>query len=123
MKYDPRIHHRRSIRLNGYDYRQAGAYFVTFVVRNRECLFGQVNAGGEIMLSTDGELITACWNETPRHFDNIALAAFVVMPNHLHGIVVIRAPTTPSQRHTPGIIVGHRTRFQIGVHPQNQPIA
>ncbi|MFQ5779284.1 MAG: transposase [Nitrospiria bacterium] len=79
---------RRSIRLKGYDYRQAGAYFVTVSTQNRECLFGDI-ADGEMVLNDAGRMVETVWEETPKLRPNIALDEFVVMPNHVHGIVTI----------------------------------
>jgi REP element-mobilizing transposase RayT len=90
MTYDPERHHRRSIRLRGYDYRQAGAYFVTICVQDRACLFGEV-VDGDMRLSKAGENVQAVWNDLPRRFPGIDLDAFVVMPNHVHGIVFLGA--------------------------------
>src|SRR5579872_2567046 len=79
--------HRRSIRLRDYDYAQAGAYFVTICAYGQECLFGEV-AGGQMQQNYCGQIVFACWNTLPNHFANIELDAFVVMPNHFHGILV-----------------------------------
>ena len=87
-KYDPAIHHRRSIRLQGYDYSQAGAYFVTICTQNRECLFGEI-VDGEMRLNDVGKMIQAVWDEIPANYPGIDIDAFIVMPNHIHGIVVI----------------------------------
>jgi len=88
MKFDPKIHHRCSIRLNGYDYTQAGAYFVTVVTQARESLFGEV-AGGEMRLNRYGEIVLKWWDAIPEHFPNVETDAFVIMPNHVHGIIMI----------------------------------
>ncbi len=79
---------RRSIRLKGYDYSQPGAYFVTIVTQDRACLFGAV-VDGAMRLNAFGEIVTWTWYDLPNHAPNVALDAFVVMPNHVHGIVVI----------------------------------
>ena len=79
---------RRSIRLQGYDYRQVGAYFVTICTHNRLFLFGQV-MDGEMCLNDAGQIVEKCWSEIPGHFPHMALDAFVVMPNHVHGIIVL----------------------------------
>ena len=89
MTYGPAKHHRRSIRLREYDYAQAGAYFVTLVAHARECLFGRV-VEGQTHLSMPGEVVAAEWLRSARIRGEIELDAFVVMPNHVHGIVVIR---------------------------------
>jgi REP element-mobilizing transposase RayT len=88
MKYNPDIHHRRSIRLQGYDYSQNGAYFVTLCTQNRECLFGEI-VNGEMILNEYGKIVEQCWNDLPNHYDNIELDSYVIMPNHFHGIIII----------------------------------
>jgi putative transposase len=95
-RFDPDKHHRRSIRLKGYDYSDAGGYFVTIVARHRECLFGEV-VGGEMVLNPNGEIVQNWWEEIPRHFPNVETGAFVIMPNHVHGIIFIieRRGTVP----------------------------
>lgn len=87
-RYDPDKHHRRSVRLKGYDYSQVGAYFVTVVAYCRECRFGEVS-DGEMRLSGEGEVVENCWRDIPQHFPNAVLDQWVVMPNHLHGIIII----------------------------------
>jgi len=89
MKYNPDIHHRRSIRLKEYDYSQAGLYFITICTQNRECLFGDVK-NGMVELSHIGKIAHNIWYEIPQHFGHVELDEFVLMPNHLHGIIVIR---------------------------------
>jgi putative transposase len=89
MRFDPEKHHRRSIRLKGHDYSQPGAYFVTICTRDQACLFGHV-VNGEMRLNDAGEIAQRCWEEIPRHFPLVELDAFVVMPNHVHGIIVIQ---------------------------------
>ena len=88
MKYNPDKHHRRSIRLREYDYSQAGAYFVTICTKDRESIFGEI-AGGEMRLNSFGKMVQTCWLDLPRHYPHVELDAFVIMPNHIHGIVVL----------------------------------
>ena len=90
MTYDPRKHHRRSIRLKGYDYTQAGAYFVTIMTHDRECLFGEV-VDGQMRLNPFGEIVREEWFRTAvvRPYVMLAPDEFVVMPNHIHGIIWI----------------------------------
>jgi putative transposase len=88
MSYNPEIHHRRSIRLHGYDYTRAGAYFITICTHQRLCLFGEV-IDGKIQLNPIGQLIVSLWQRIPQHFPNVELDEFVLMPNHLHGIIII----------------------------------
>ena len=87
-KFDPQKHHRRSIRLKGYDYASEGAYYVTIVTYERECLFGEI-IDNEMYLSTYGEIVQKWWNELHIHFPNVEMGAFVIMPNHVHGIIFI----------------------------------
>jgi REP element-mobilizing transposase RayT len=88
MSYDPERHHRRSIRLKEYDYSQAGAYFVTICTQDRAHLFGDV-VDGEMRLNDVGRMVVTEWERIPERFLNIELDAFIVMPNHIHGIIVI----------------------------------
>lgn len=88
MKFDPDIHHRRSIRLPEYDYSQPGSYFVTICTYEKECLLGSV-AEGVVTLSDMGCIVEKCWLDLPKHFLNVEIDAHVVMPNHLHGIINI----------------------------------
>jgi REP-associated tyrosine transposase len=114
---------RRSIRLRHYDYSSAGAYFVTICAKDRECIFGNV-VDGEIFLNTWGDIVQACWNDLTAHYPWVMTDAFVVMPNHVHGIVRISddhndnvgagfkpAPTTkPPKRHgIPEIVRAFKT--------------
>ena len=98
------IHRRRAIRLPGYDYAQAGAYFVTICTQDRRCLFGDV-ADGHMHLNDAGRMIERWWQELQNKFPKIDTDEFVVMPNHIHGIVMIvgadlRVRPKPSGTHT-----------------------
>jgi len=88
MQYNPDKHHRRSIRLKGYDYSKAGAYFVTICTKDMECLFGDI-VDGEMRLNEYGTIITNRWDAIPNYIANVERDVFVVMPNHIHGIIVI----------------------------------
>jgi putative transposase len=87
---DGELPNRRSIRLRNYDYSQAGAYFVTIRVEGRRHLYGEVG-NGCMVRSLAGEVVASCWHEIPRHYREVELDEFVVMPNHVHGILVIRS--------------------------------
>ena len=94
------MHQRRSIRLRDYDYAQSGAYFVTICTHDRACLFGEI-VNDAMALNAMGDIAQRCWEAIPTHFPNVELDAFIVMPNHIHGIVLIIAdqpasPTPPS---------------------------
>jgi len=86
MKYNPDIHHRKSIRLKHYDYAETGAYFVTICTKDRECLFGEI-VNGEMRLNNAGEIVQNTWNDLINHVSNIVLDQFIIMPNHIHCIV------------------------------------
>jgi putative transposase len=88
MKYDPKIHHRRSIRLKGYDYSQNGAYFITLCAQDRKPIFGKI-VNYEMQLSQFGIIARDEWLKTSEMRKNIEMDEFVVMPNHFHGIIVI----------------------------------
>lgn len=106
--YNPQIHHRRSIRLKGYDYSQAGFYFVTICTQDRQHLFGEIlvmdsGVGTEIVgaeidsapttnqmvLNDAGKMVSQLWYQIPNNFHNVQLHEFVIMPNHIHGIIEI----------------------------------
>jgi putative transposase len=84
--YNPNIHHRRSIRLKGYDYSQEGLYFITINTKDRECLFGEI-VDGKMVLNDAGKIANKCWLEIPKHFPDTVLHDHIVMPNHVHGII------------------------------------
>lgn len=88
MRYNPSKQYRRSIRLKGYDYSQAGAYFVTIRTGQGECVLGNV-VHGETKCSPIGKIAERFWHEIPEHFPYIELDEFKVMPNHVHGIILI----------------------------------
>jgi putative transposase len=88
MPYDPNIHHRRSIRLKNYDYSQPGAYFVTICTEGRLCLFGDVE-DAQMKINEYGSMVQDCWNGLPTHYPQVALDAFIVMPNHVHAIIIL----------------------------------
>jgi REP element-mobilizing transposase RayT len=92
MRGDPERRHRRSIRLKGYDYARAGAYFVTVCTYGGECLFGDV-AGDEMRFNEYGEIARQAWDGLLHHYSGVETDAFVVMPNHVHGIIVITDET------------------------------
>ena len=88
MGFDAEIHHRRSIRLCGYDYAGAGAYFLTVCTQGRECLFG-TGTDGAMCRNAAGDMVRTVWDELPTRFPHVVMDVFVVMPNHVHGIVII----------------------------------
>ncbi len=89
MKFDPQKHHRHSIRLQGYDYSQAGAYFVTIVAWQREMLFGEI-VDEEMILNDFGKIVQWEWLDLPKRFKYLELGAYIIMPNHVHCILIFR---------------------------------
>jgi putative transposase len=79
---------RKSIRLREYDYSQPGEYFLTICTYNHECILGSI-IHGEMKLSAKGTIAQRCWEEIPKHFSNAQLDEYIVMPNHIHGILIL----------------------------------
>src|SRR4030042_4794431 len=94
MKVNPRIYHRRSIRLKGYDYSQSGAYFVTICTKGRELYFEKYRGLQEIVRQQ--------WEELPQRFPDLTLDEFIIMPNHIHGIFIVGATLAVAQNHGAG---------------------
>ncbi|HAO99202.1 MAG TPA: transposase [Fibrobacteres bacterium] len=88
MSYDPNKHHRQTTRLRGYDYASPGTYFVTLNAQNRLHLFGEI-VNGSVQLNMYGKLAFDCWEQIPTHFPYVHLDEFIIMPNHVHGILQI----------------------------------
>ena len=84
----PSYRKRKSPRLQGYDYSQAGAYFVTICTHHRQHLFGTI-ADDTMHCNSAGDIATDCWLSIPEHYPDVELDAFVVMPNHVHGIMLL----------------------------------
>lgn len=105
-KYNPNIHQRKSIRLKGYDYSQAGLYFITICCQDRACLFGKI-IDGEMILNEYGQIAFDEWIKTPEIRPNVKLGEFVLMPNHIHGIIRIlgrgelNSPEITNESHSP----------------------
>src|SRR4030067_2716725 len=89
MKYYPDVHHRRSIRLKAYDYSQPGAYFITICTDNKELYFEQY--------PQLKQLVNRQWHEITSRFDNIQQDEFIIMPNHIHGIIFVGATLAVAQ--------------------------
>jgi REP element-mobilizing transposase RayT len=115
MNYDPQKHHRRSIRLRGYDYSSPGAYFITICSHNKQFLFGNV-ADGQMHRNDYGEIVQEEWFRSARIRKEIQLDAWMVMPNHVHGIVMI-APVA-AHGYAPGTaLAAHRAvAHGVGAH-------
>ena len=118
MESKQRLHHRRLTRLKDYDYSQPGGYFITICTKNRSCLFGVVD-NDRVILNQYGEIIQISWLALPEHYHNVELDVFVIMPNHIHGIIFLTdvgaglkpAPTvSPGYCHPlPEIVRGFKT--------------
>ncbi|MGJ3249220.1 MAG: hypothetical protein ACFE0I_24490 [Elainellaceae cyanobacterium] len=88
MNYDPAKHHRHSIRLKGFDYTTSGAYFITICTHHRECLFGEI-VNGTMQLNPLGQIGQRHWLKLPNHYRHLSLDKFIIMPDHIHGILVL----------------------------------
>jgi putative transposase len=108
MPYDPAIHHRQSIRLKGYDYSQPGAYFVTIVTHGRDSFLSSV-VDRDVRLSRYGQVAAREWLGLPHHYPHIELDEFCIMPDHVHGIIVICTGGSGSSYALPEIVRGFKT--------------
>ena len=117
---------RRSIRLQGYDYSQAGAYFITLCTRNQESLFGDI-VDGEMRLNAAGLIVAESWKWLATQYRHVELDEWVIMPNHLHGIIVItddssQTAHTSNTASTPPINPIRRGGSRTALLPQRKPI-
>ena len=115
MHFDPEKHHRRSVRLEEYDYSRPGAYFVTVCVQDHTCLFGRVS-GDKVDLSPQGQIVGECLRGIPVHSAGVQLDAFVVMPNHVHFIVVIQEPPVGATHASHDSVAAARTEDKWATH-------
>jgi REP element-mobilizing transposase RayT len=97
MKYNPEIHKRRSLRFKNYNYAQQGAYFVTICTKYRECLFGEI-VSGEMVLNAAGDLVRKAWDELQVIYQRVETDQFIIMPNHVHGIILFNAGKNRNRR-------------------------
>ncbi|TSA16141.1 transposase [bacterium] len=118
MKYNPLVHHRRSIRLRGYDYAQPGEYFITSCTSGREHLFGEIE-NGIMKLSELGRIVTEEWLRTPTIRSNVELDEFIVMPDHFHGIIDLHAER--NGEHEQDSSCGGELQFAPTVTPFRSP--
>lgn len=91
---------RNSIRLKDFDYSQNGYYYVTICTKDRECLFGKID-NGKMVLNQAGNVADKCWLEIPKHYPFVILDEFIIMPNHVHGIIVIQHTNVGANNHSP----------------------
>lgn len=99
-KYNPKIHNRHSIRLPEYNYSQDGWYYVTLCVLGNKCIFGKFT-DGRILLYQYGRIVEKCWKWLTQQYSYVHLDEYVVMPNHLHGIIIIRKDCKGGSRTAP----------------------
>jgi REP element-mobilizing transposase RayT len=119
MDANKKIVGRRSIRLPGYDYTMAGFYAITMCTEDRACYFGNV-VDGKMQLNTAGRIADECWRAIPAHFPDAILHAYVIMPNHVHGIVEIR--NVPETRNGGETAVGANNYSPLHeLNTQNKP--
>jgi putative transposase len=102
-RYNPDIHHRRSVRLKGYDYAATGAYFIIICAYERECLFGEIVAG-EMCPGEYGRVVLNEWLRTGENRQEVLLGECVVMPNHFHGILQVNDGATGTAGHDEGTV-------------------
>jgi REP element-mobilizing transposase RayT len=89
MEFKQKQCHRRLTRLKDYDYSQPGAYFITICTKERKCLFGEIE-NDQMRVNDYGEIVQLSWLDLPQHYPNVQLDAFVIMPNHVHGIIFLQ---------------------------------
>ena len=105
-------HHRRSIRLKRYDYSQSGRYFLTLCVKGRKHLFGNI-VDGEMILNEAGRFARECWLAIPDHFPRAIVLEFVIMPNHVHGIIELKDKSIEGPNSMPHEKQKHRFQGMI----------
>ena len=116
--FGTRKHHRQSTRLPGYDYSHNGLYFVTICSWRRECVFGEI-VNGEMRLNELGEIVLETWHELPYRFPDIQFDQFVVMPNHVHGIIhIVGAPLVGAPNQTTNL--SNKPKHQNTIGNQNR---
>jgi len=123
MKYDPNIHRRRSLRLKNYNYSQSGLYFITVCTQDRIELFGEIK-NGKMILNDYGRIIQIHWQEIPKHYPDIKLLEYVIMPNHIHGILWFTKyigdpnPLSPNDKNFQNVGAIHELPLQIHKSPR-----
>ena len=117
MPYDPNKHHRRSIRLAGYDYRQPGYYFVTVCTYRHQALFGHV-IEDQMQLSVYGRIVDTIWRRLLDRADGVTLDAWVVMPNHVHAIIVLTGDAGSSGRGEAWSVTSGPSEMKVGGESQ-----
>ena len=98
MTFSTRRSRHKDLRLQGYDHSTPGGYFVTVCVRNRDCVLGAI-VDGEMRPSGEEELVQAPWTSLTQRFPLVDLDAFVLMPNHIHGVIILSEPAETGDSH------------------------
>lgn len=119
MTYNPNQHHRRSIRLGGYDYSSPGAYFIILCTYQRQCLFGVI-INDQMQLNDLGQIVADEWTKTLQIRPDFKLDEWIIMPNHLHGIVLISTSKQPNNKTT---VVGAHSCAPLPNNPVSKGIA
>ena len=127
MIFDPQIHHRRSIRLSEYNYSQEGAYFITIVTHKRECIFGVID-DHTMHPNTADKIATECWLEIPIHFPYVLADSFIVMPNHIHGILALTSSLSKISQNAEasshgGTVPAQQTKSHSTIETFGKPIS
>ncbi len=107
-----------SARLQGWDYRHAAAYFLTICTQNHECFFGECQ-NARVTLTTAGMIVQGCWYQIPYLYPHVNLGAFVVMPNHIHGILILN--DTAEHNHGNNNATFDAGAFDVGAFESNAP--
>ncbi len=116
MRFNPGMHHRKSIRLTNYDYSQNGLYFITICTHQRLPLFGEI-VDGVMNLNRAGIMVDKIWREIPEKYSGVIIDEFVIMPNHIHGIVELANVEAVSGNHRHDVVVS-----VVGAAPCGRPI-
>jgi REP element-mobilizing transposase RayT len=120
-RFNPEIHHRRSIRLQNYDYSQNGAYFVTICVNKKQELLGNIE-NGEMIPNDAGLMVSNLWQKLAEKFDGVFIDEFCVMPNHFHGILVIENSMKMGENMVSPVRIEIENTKNVGVEPCFNPI-
>ena len=121
MNFNPDLHHRKSIRLKGYDYTQSGAYFITLCAENRTCLFGRIK-DNEMNINEFGYAVVDVWQWLPEQYPYVSIGEFIIMPNHFHGILTLNETRRGGSRTAHETPInprrgGSRTALDIPIDP------
>ncbi len=109
------------MRLKGYDYSKPGYYFVTVCTQNKKCLFGDIR-NRQMVLNSTSRVVEKVWNELPEHYQHVELDAFVIMPNHVHGIIILRPEPIVEAGLKPACMVDSDSRAHSIVREGFKPV-